>query len=216
MDVAHDLASRGAPAGTVVLADAQTEGRGRSGHSWVSAPLDGLWLTLVERPADVSGIDVLSLRLGVRLSQVLEPFADAPILVKWPNDLYLGARKLAGILVEVRWRAGSAEWCAVGVGVNMRAPAGVNAAALRDGVERAELFRAIVAAARESVAARGALTEAELQRFARRDAARGRRCTAPGVGIVAGISSTGALVIATDHGPEHFRSGSLAFAGESP
>ncbi|MDQ3996739.1 MAG: hypothetical protein M3303_06940, partial [Gemmatimonadota bacterium] len=58
MDAAHSLAEAGAAAGTLILADGQTAGRGRQGSAWVSAPGRGIWLTLVERPADGSGLEV--------------------------------------------------------------------------------------------------------------------------------------------------------------
>ena len=228
MDLAHQLAAAGAPAGTVVLADEQTAGRGRNGRAWHSAPLGGVWLTVIERPDDVSGLDVLSLRLGLRLAHALERFAEGPVSVKWPNDLFLASRKLAGVLVEARWRGGVPDWVAVGIGINLgvppgvtagippRVPAGVSAAALRRGVARDHVFATVVAVARDAARARGALSPAELDAFARRDVARGRPCTAPARGVVQGISSAGELVIATATGPALFRSGSLAFAGDAP
>src|SRR5688500_1156570 len=100
MDVAHRLAGEGSPSGTVVLADQQTAGRGRAGKSWASAPGAGIWLTLVERPGDTSGIEVLSIRVGLRIAEALDRFAAEPIRLKWPNDLYAESGKLGGILVE--------------------------------------------------------------------------------------------------------------------
>src|SRR6185436_16510341 len=100
----------GAPAGTVVLADAQRGGRGRGGRRWASPPGVGVWLTLVERPADHAALEVLSLRLGLHAAAAVERFAarggGGPVRLKWPNDLYVGEGKLAGVLVEVRWRDG--------------------------------------------------------------------------------------------------------------
>src|SRR4051794_9700307 len=87
LDVAHDLAARGAPAGTLIVADAQTAGRGRMGRSWRSEPGAGIWLTLIERPDSAGGLDVLSLRIGILLAPALEPFAPSPVALKWPNDL---------------------------------------------------------------------------------------------------------------------------------
>ena len=66
MDEAHRLAGEGAPGGTLVIAGEQTAGRGRGGKRWSSAPGLGLWFTLIERPNSPSGLDVLSLRLGLR------------------------------------------------------------------------------------------------------------------------------------------------------
>ncbi|HVD60593.1 MAG TPA: biotin--[acetyl-CoA-carboxylase] ligase, partial [Gemmatimonadaceae bacterium] len=122
-DVAHKLADEGARSGTLVIADQQTKGRGRSGARWSSPPGSGLWLTLVERPHDPSGVEVLSIRTGIRAARALDRFAAEPIRLKWPNDLYVGGRKLAGILVEARWRESRLEWIAIGIGINISPPA---------------------------------------------------------------------------------------------
>jgi len=92
-----------------VIANEQTAGRGRGGKSWQSSPGAGLWLTLIERPADTSGLGVLSLRVGLAAAEALDRFAPEPIRLKWPNDLYIDRSKLAGILVEARWREQSVE-----------------------------------------------------------------------------------------------------------
>src|SRR3954463_2517393 len=86
MDVAHKLAAEGARAGTLVIANEQTAGRGRGGKSWQSSSGAGLWLTLIERPRDASGLGVLSLRVGLAAAEALDRFAAEPIWVKWPND----------------------------------------------------------------------------------------------------------------------------------
>ena len=88
LDVAHRIAAEGAASGTLVIANEQTAGRGRGGKTWRSLPGAGIWLTLIERPADTSGLGVLSLRVGLAAAQALDRFASEPILLKWPNDLY--------------------------------------------------------------------------------------------------------------------------------
>src|SRR5688572_8245425 len=120
MDVANALAGEGAPAGTLILADAQLAGRGRSGRRWESNSGDGIWMTLIERLNDVSAIDVLSLRIGLRAARALDRFAGVRVGLKWPNDMYLPAGKLGGILVESRWRGPRPEWTAIGIGINVR------------------------------------------------------------------------------------------------
>jgi len=207
------LGAEGAPGGTLVIADEQTAGRGRGGKSWSSAPARGLWMTLLERPEDASGLDVLSLRLGLRAASVLLPFAGEPVRIKWPNDLYAGARKLAGVLVEARWRERKPDWVAIGVGVNIVPPAEFeNAGGLLSGTRRSALVLALVPALRQAAATRGALTAAELAEFDGRDVARGRRCVTPGAGIAEGITANGALIISGERGVEHHRAGSLEFA----
>lgn len=215
MDVAHALGAAGAPGGTLVLADEQTAGRGRHGRSWESARGKGIWLTLLERPADASALDVLSLRLGIAAAAALDPFASAPVRVKWPNDLLVDGRKLAGILVEARWREGSVDWVAVGMGLNVRAASAVGAARLREGVARAEVLAPLVRALRAGCGHAGPLEERELADFTARDIARGRRAVAPAEGIVAGVERGGALIIDTDAGRRTFRTGSLVLTGES-
>ncbi|HYU51555.1 MAG TPA: hypothetical protein VEK37_01365, partial [Gemmatimonadaceae bacterium] len=79
LDVAHRIAAQGAPDGTLVIANEQTAGRGRGGKTWQSSPGAGLWLTLIERPADSSGLAVLSLRVGLAAAEALDRFASEPI-----------------------------------------------------------------------------------------------------------------------------------------
>ena len=216
LDVAHRLAAGGAPAGTLILADEQTAGRGRAGRRWASAPGAGLWLTLVERPSDEAALAVLSLRIGLRAAAVLERWAEEPIRLKWPNDVFVGTRKVAGILVEARWREQRLDWVAIGVGVNVVAPAGLQAAGgLRAGTSRAELLAELLPAIRAAAAARGPLAPHEVDAFAARDLARGRRCIAPSVGTVRGIGADGALVVEGDGATVRHRAGSLVFTEDA-
>jgi BirA family biotin operon repressor/biotin-[acetyl-CoA-carboxylase] ligase len=215
LDAAHELAARGAAAGTLVLADQQTAGRGRAGRHWRSDRGAGIWLTLIERPRDVDALGVLSLRIGLALAPVLETFAAGPIGLKWPNDLYAAGRKLAGVLVEVRWRDGAPEWAAIGVGINVRLPAGEAAAtALEHGVNRIGVLDAVLPALRGVARLNGLLGERELEAYAGRDVAAGRACSAPVAGIVRGVDRAGALLVESPPGAPRVavRSGSLAFA----
>ena len=210
MDVAHRLAAEGAPSGTLVLADEQTAGRGRGGHSWRSAPGAGLWLTLIERPSDESAVTVLSLRVGLAAAEALDRFAAEPIRVKWPNDLYVDQEKLAGILVEARWREQTLEWVAIGLGVNVRRPEGVeNAAGLEAGTQRLDVLEDLIPAVREAAWRTGSLSVGEIEEFDARDLARGRACVEPALGKVAGITATGELLVALADSVAPFRSGSL-------
>ena len=210
LDVAHRIAAEGAPAGTLVVANEQTAGRGRGGKSWQSSPGAGIWLTLIERPADSSGLEVLSLRVGLAAAEALDRFAPEPIRLKWPNDLYLENGKLAGILVEARWREGSVEWVAIGLGVNVSVPKEVeNAAGLEPGTERLDVLGELVPALRVAAQAHGALDATEREEFNARDMARGKACVQPAIGRVAGITPTGELLIALADSVVPFRSGSL-------
>jgi len=210
LDVAHRLAARGAPAGTLVIANEQTAGRGRGGKSWQSSPGAGLWLTLIERPSDSSGLGVLSLRVGLAAAEALDRFAPEPIRLKWPNDLYIDQGKLGGILVEARWREQAVEWVAIGLGVNVRAPTNVETAAgLEPGTDRLDVLGDLIPAVLAASRATGPLQADEMEEFYSRDLARGRRCVEPAVGRVAGISPTGELLVALADSVVPFRSGSL-------
>lgn len=217
LDVAHDLAAHGAPSGTLIVADTQTAGRGRGGKRWTSEPGVGIWLTLIDRDVDPVVIELLALRLGLAAAAALEPFAGGATQVKWPNDVYVAGRKLAGILVEARWRAGAPEWVAIGIGVNVReSPDVPNAASLRAGTMRVAVMRALVPALRTALARRGALDDTERDDMERRDMARGRVVERPGAGTAEGVSPLGELLVRNADGAiDRFRAGSLVFMGES-
>jgi biotin-(acetyl-CoA carboxylase) ligase len=119
--------------------------------------------------------------------------------------------KLAGILVEARWRDAQLEWAAIGVGVNLQHPSGVPGAALRDGTSRVLVLSELIPAMRSAAAATGALSARELAAFAERDVARGRKCREPEPGTVIGIDARGGLIVAGAHGETVHRSGSLVF-----
>jgi BirA family transcriptional regulator, biotin operon repressor / biotin---[acetyl-CoA-carboxylase] ligase len=210
MDAAHSLGEAGAPAGTLIVADGQTAGRGRQARPWLSAPTRGVWLTLLERPDDVSGLEVLSLRVGLALARALDPFAAALVQLKWPNDLFVGRGKVAGVLVESRWRAGRPDWIAIGLGVNVRPPRGVpGAAGLRDGTSRIDVITSLIPTVREAAALRGPLGARELSEYAARDYACGRQCITPARGVVVGVTAAGELAVQTARGLARFRTGSL-------
>lgn len=210
LDVAHRIAAEGAAGGTLVIANEQTAGRGRGGKSWQSAPGAGIWLTLIERPADSSGLGVLSLRIGLAAAEALDRFAAEPIRLKWPNDLYADRGKLAGILVEARWRDQAVEWVAIGLGVNVTEPDNLgNAAGLEPGAQRLDVLGELVPALRAAAQLTGPLGADEREAFNARDMARGKACIQPAVGRVAGITPTGELLVALADSVVPFRSGSL-------
>ena len=105
---ARALAERGAPHGTLVTADQQTAGRGRQGRTWIAPPGGGLLMSLVLRTYG----EALPLAAGVAVCEALPLEAR----VKWPNDVWVAGRKIAGILVEGRPLEG---WAVVGIGVNV-------------------------------------------------------------------------------------------------
>ena len=215
LDVAHALAADGAPSGTLIIADAQTAGRGRMGRAWTSERGAGIWLTIVARPSDAEALDVLSLRVGIELAPALDAFAHDTVRLKWPNDLYVGDRKLGGILVEARWRDAVPEWVAIGVGINVRPPASeMRAAGLRSGVDRLAVLDAIVPKVVTATTRTAMLSDAEIRTFAARDVAIGRACTEPAVGVVQGIDARGSLLIEVASRTVAVRTGSLVIKEE--
>jgi BirA family biotin operon repressor/biotin-[acetyl-CoA-carboxylase] ligase len=211
LDVAHALAPTAA-SGTLVLANEQTAGRGRHGRRWMSAPGAGVWLTLIERPADARALDVLALRCGLFAAEALDELAGETVRVKWPNDLYIGDRKLAGILIETRWRGTAPEWVAIGFGLNVIAPDIATGAGLLAGATRIAALDRLVPALRRAAASSRHLSESELARWRARDLSVERIATEPAVGVVQGISAAGELLVSADGQVTAHRSGSLTFA----
>lgn len=215
LDIAHALGEVGAPAGTVIVADRQTAGRGRLGRTWTSLPGAGLWLTILERGLDPAAVAVLSIRLGLAAAPVLERFAPAAVQLKWPNDLFCEGRKLAGILAEARWRDGRVDWVAVAIGVNIAPPPELDLAArLRPGTTRVAVLEQLVPALRAAAALHGPLSEAERAAFGQRDLAAGRAIEAPVRGRAVGVSADGALLVEQGSERVAVHSGSLHFARE--
>lgn len=170
-------------------------------------------MTLIERPRTPAGLDVLSLRVGLLMAEALDALAGDTVRLKWPNDLQVGGRKLAGILIEARWRDRRVEWVAIGVGLNVVPPGDIpDATGLRAGVTRLGALERVLPALRSGAAGEGPLTADELARFARRDAAVGRHVTAPVPGVVAGVGASGELLVDTAAGRTACRAGSLVFA----
>jgi BirA family transcriptional regulator, biotin operon repressor / biotin---[acetyl-CoA-carboxylase] ligase len=216
MDIAHDLARSGAPDGTIILADTQSAGRGRSGAPWVSEPGQGVWMSIIERPTDPSALHVLSLRVGLGAARALDLFADEPVRIKWPNDLFTNDKKLGGILIEARWRDLDLEWVVIGLGVNVSPPAGIDAASLEPGTSRIDVLADLIPEVRAAAAMTGVLDATEMSEFEGRDFARGKRCTEPAIGTAKGITSSGELLVALADSTVKFRSGSLVLDASAP
>jgi BirA family biotin operon repressor/biotin-[acetyl-CoA-carboxylase] ligase len=165
---------------------------------------------MIERPVEVSGLEVLALRVGLRLARSLDRFAPEPLRLKWPNDLYVDDKKLAGILIEARWRESKLEWVAIGVGVNVTAPDDMPLAAELDpGTRRIEVLEDMIPAIRSAAICGGKLKPIELIEWNARDLARGRKCSEPARGTVEGINDEGELLVALADSVARFRSGSL-------
>lgn len=121
-------AEAGAPTGIVVVSTTQTAGRGRRGRTWISAPGDSLTFSLLWRFAPGTVPLGLSLAIGVAVTHALAKIGaggTAPIELKWPNDVLMNGKKLAGILVELV--PGASHAAVIGVGLNLHLPASLPA-----------------------------------------------------------------------------------------
>jgi BirA family transcriptional regulator, biotin operon repressor / biotin---[acetyl-CoA-carboxylase] ligase len=113
--------TEGAPEGALVVADRQTAGRGRRGRIWQAQAGEALLFSLVLRPSGRSTVlELLTTTLGVACADAIEAACGLPVTLKWPNDVTIEGRKLAGILVESRLRGGVVEGVVAGVGINVR------------------------------------------------------------------------------------------------
>lgn len=191
-DRARELAIRGAPHGMLVTAGSQTAGRGRQGRAWAAPPGRALLCSLVLR----SFGDLLSLAAGVAVAEVAGPAA----AIKWPNDVLVDGRKVAGILVEGRPQAG---WAVLGLGVNVALAPEDFPLELREragtlGRPIGELEPFLEALLRALERWTEAPTDAVLEAVRARDALRDQPVRwAAGSGVGAGIDDTGRLLVAT-------------------
>jgi len=202
MDVLHELASGGAEAGTAVVAAEQTGGRGSRGRVWHSPP-GGLWLSVLLRPEEEGPVELLALRVGLAVARSLDEVGlSQPVLLKWPNDLMLGDRKVGGILCEARWHGEVLGWITVGLGLNVRnrVPAELEEIATSlqgqvQGITPESLIEPIVSQLRSLAPAVGTLSPAELAELRQRDWLWGRVVRQPIAGRATGISAEGALLV---------------------
>lgn len=217
-DVAAALVASGAGEGAVVVADQQTAGRGRRGRSWFSPPGAGLYVSVVLVPGRAQASPerataLLTLTAGVALAQAVERVTGLAPDIKWPNDLLVGRRKLAGILAEgVASASGSAlQGVVLGYGINVRAAAyppelDARATSLETELGRAIDRAAVCAESLASIAeAYGRLVAGDFDAIldawrARAPGSRGARVewdtpSGPRSGITEGIDDAGALLV---------------------
>ncbi len=117
---ARVLAEEGALEGTLVTAESQTAGRGRRGRSWISPPGDGLWFSFLLRPEfHPYDAPILTLAAALAVSGGIRDVCGLPVMIKWPNDIVLSGKKVAGILTELSAEAEQIRYVVVGVGINV-------------------------------------------------------------------------------------------------
>lgn len=219
LDAIHRAAPGGAPHGTVALALEQTAGRGRDGRPWHS-PRGGVWLAMLLRPP-AAAAGIVAIRAGLVVADVIdEVLGEASTRLKWPNDVLLRERKLAGVLAESRWQGDTLQWLALGIGINVENEIPT---AVRDGAialaavapERSRLDvldRLVPPLVRLGTRA-GRLSEAECAAFAGRDWLVGRTLRHPVAGVARGLQPDGALLVEGAHGVTAVREGHVEPAG---
>ena len=152
MDVAQRLAAAGEPEGSVVVAEAQGKGRGRMGRTWISPKGKGIYLSVILRPdLQLMEIPKITLVAAVAVAQAVEAATGLKPEIKWPNDLLIGGKKIAGILTELNAELNRVNTVVVGIGLNVNTPAdklpaqGTSLAEeLGAKVDRLELARALL------------------------------------------------------------------------
>jgi len=198
---ARELAAAGAPHGTVVTAAEQSAGRGRQGRTWTAPPGKALLYSAIVRPLE-DHHTMLPLAVPLAVCEAAEQLnPDLECKVKWPNDIHVEGRKLAGVLIEARPQDG---WAVIGIGLNLTIEPDEFPAELRE--TATSLERASIAAACKELSGRLAdWTAAEpnevLTAWRSRDALKGREVAwEGGSGVADGIDDRGYLVVVTPGG----------------
>jgi BirA family biotin operon repressor/biotin-[acetyl-CoA-carboxylase] ligase len=130
---ARALAEQGEPQGTIVVAEQQTLGRGRLGRRWESPPFVNLYCSVILRPTLApSEAPCITLTAAVALADAIAIFSTVAPTIKWPNDILVGGRKLAGVLTEAVSTAERLEFVILGIGVNINFPVEAMPPEIRD------------------------------------------------------------------------------------
>ena len=119
-ELAKQIASKGAKSHTVVIAETQTEGKGRMGRAWISEPSQSLTFSLILRPS-VSPVHAskIALMAAVSVTQAVRECTGTDPKVKWPNDVLIGRKKVCGILTEMSAEFDTIEYVVCGIGINV-------------------------------------------------------------------------------------------------
>jgi BirA family biotin operon repressor/biotin-[acetyl-CoA-carboxylase] ligase len=209
-DVARAWADAGAPEGAVVLADHQTAGRGRRGRRWTASPGRGLLFSVILRPPMLPARwPELALLAGCAVAEGIEEATGVPTRLRWPNDVLVAGRKVAGILAE--GTVGATGVVVLGIGVNVGPPEGdwppelagraTAVAAHAPGAERAPLLAAILARLDAWYATWLAAGFEPVRAAWGRRGVLGGRVASPGPGGVAvAVAPGGGLVVRHDDG----------------
>jgi len=218
---ARARAARGAAEGEVIVAETQTAGRGRLGRRWESPPCANLYFSVILRPALAPAEAAqLTLMAAVALADAVAGFVPCAPAIKWPNDILIEGKKLAGILSEAACTAERLEYVVLGVGININYPRHLMPEELRGRatslleeagcpIERESLFRRLI---QHLDRCYGDLEQSGFEPMARRwqsrFALRGRRVRVDSsdpvlIGRALGVDRDGALLIEADDATVH-------------
>jgi BirA family transcriptional regulator, biotin operon repressor / biotin---[acetyl-CoA-carboxylase] ligase len=211
-DRARVLARAGAAHGTLVVAEAQTAGRGRQGRTWSAPRGRALTLSIVVR-GEIEALQLLPLAAAVAVCEACEEAAAVSCAIKWPNDVWIEARKVAGILIEGRPQE---RWAVLGIGLNVDTPLEELDAELREratslriagGGSPADRERALELLLARMAARIGGERSEVLSAFRERDALYGKRIAWEAEprkleGEAHGIDEEGRLVVFDDAGEQ--------------
>lgn len=216
---AAGLAAAGAAAGTIVLADEQTAGRGAAGRSWHSPRGAGLYLSIVLRPKTLPNPHLMPLLAGLSSALAVERLiGGGSVAIKWPNDIIVSNRKVGGVLSEASWTGERINHLVLGVGVNVHQKSSDFPASLRDvatsldlaagrNISRLELADEVIRELEaRCVNPPVSLGREDLRLFDQYDWLRDRRCCVaepgndPVQGTAAGIAPDGGLLFRPDRG----------------
>jgi len=119
-DIADKMARDGAEEGTCVIAERQTSGRGRRSRNWASPFKDGVYISIILRP-NLKPLHIIQIPLiaGVALVKAIQKTTNLEASIKWPNDIFLSGRKVAGILTEVNCDIDTVHYIVLGMGINV-------------------------------------------------------------------------------------------------
>jgi BirA family biotin operon repressor/biotin-[acetyl-CoA-carboxylase] ligase len=149
---AYELAESGEPEGTIVVAEAQTHGKGRMGRNWVSPKGGGIYFSVILRPdVETDEIPTITLIAATSVVNTIEKMCSLKAKVKWPNDIIVSGKKLGGILTEIKAQPDRVEFLILGIGINVNTPAGklpqvgtsLKEACAQD-IDRLEFFRKLL------------------------------------------------------------------------
>ncbi|HEY1547706.1 MAG TPA: biotin--[acetyl-CoA-carboxylase] ligase [Kofleriaceae bacterium] len=213
-DEAAKLARAGATHGTIVIAERQTAGRGREGRVWQSPP-GNIYLSAVLRPALApNDVPPLTLAIGIGACDAAREFG-VHAQLKWPNDLYVAGKKLAGVLVEAQSQGSKLESVIAGIGVNLATTPALPTATSLGAVDRESFIARLLAHVehwidRYVAAGISAIVPAWRERML----ADLRLRAGELVGTLAGLDDDGTLLLRTDDDEVHrIRSGAVELDG---